>query len=103
MLAAPAPTSTTRWARLGGRAAVDVKLDGVRVQVHRDGDDVRVLTRSLDDVTARVPEVVEAVRALPAQRLVLDGEALAARRRTGGRGRSRRRRRARRARRGDGR
>ncbi|MCB7135837.1 ATP-dependent DNA ligase [Cellulosimicrobium marinum] len=55
---------------------VDAKLDGIRVQVHRDGDDVRVYTRSLDDITGRVPEIVEAVRALPAQRLVLDGEAL---------------------------
>src|SRR6478735_1148 len=55
---------------------VDVKLDGIRVQVHRDGDDVRVFTRSLDDITARVPEIVAAVRALRAQALVLDGEAL---------------------------
>lgn len=55
---------------------VDVKLDGIRVQVHRDGDDVRVFTRSLDDITARVPEVVAAVRALPSRALVLDGEAL---------------------------
>ncbi|WP_435737656.1 ATP-dependent DNA ligase [Cellulosimicrobium sp. PMB13] len=55
---------------------VDVKLDGIRVQVHRDGDDVRVFTRSLDDITARVPEIVAAVRALPSRALVLDGEAL---------------------------
>ncbi|MGH3727376.1 MAG: ATP-dependent DNA ligase [Micromonosporaceae bacterium] len=58
-------------------AAVDWKLDGVRVQVHRDGDDVAVFTRSLDDITARVPEVVAAVRGLPGRSLVLDGEALA--------------------------
>ena len=76
MLAAPATDLDDAWQRLGGRAAVDWKLDGVRVQVHRDGDDVRVLTRSLDDVTSRLPEVVDAVRALPATRLVLDGEAL---------------------------
>jgi DNA ligase 1 len=75
MLAASAPDLDEAWSRLGGRAAVDWKLDGVRVQVHRDGDDVVVLTRSLDDVTARLPEVVDAVRAL-SQRLVLDGEAL---------------------------
>ncbi|WP_454042321.1 ATP-dependent DNA ligase [Cellulosimicrobium sp. Marseille-Q8652] len=55
---------------------VDVKLDGIRVQVHRDGDDVHVFTRSLDDITARVPEIVTAVRALPSRTLVLDGEAL---------------------------
>lgn len=59
-----------------GVVCVDVKLDGIRIQVHRDSDDVRVWTRSLDDITDRVPEVVAAVRALPARTLVLDGEAL---------------------------
>ena len=57
-------------------AAVEWKLDGVRVQVHRDGDEVAVFTRSLDDVTGRLPEVVEAVRALPVDSVVLDGEVL---------------------------
>ena len=57
-------------------AVVDVKLDGIRIQVHRDGAEVRVFTRSLDDITARVPEVVAAVRSMPADRLVLDGEAV---------------------------
>lgn len=60
----------------GTAVAVDVKLDGIRIQVHRDGDDVRVFTRSLDDITERVPEIVAAVRALPGRVLVLDGEAL---------------------------
>ena len=60
-------------------AAVDWKLDGARVQVHRDGTDVAVYTRSLDEVTGRVPEVVEAALALPARSLVLDGEAIALR------------------------
>ena len=58
-------------------AGVEWKLDGIRVQLHRDGDDVRVFTRTLDDVTARVPELVEAVRALPVSSVVLDGEAIA--------------------------
>ncbi len=58
-------------------AAVDWKLDGIRVQVHRDGDDISVYTRSLDDITGRVPEVVAAVRALPLRSAVLDGEAIA--------------------------
>jgi ATP-dependent DNA ligase I len=58
-------------------AAVEWKLDGARIQVHRLGDEVRVFTRNLADMTARVPEIVEAVRALPARSLVLDGEALA--------------------------
>jgi DNA ligase-1 len=62
-----------------GEAALEWKLDGARVQVHRDGEEVRVFSRSLRDVTPAVPEVVEAVRALPARRLVLDGEAIALR------------------------
>jgi len=57
-------------------AAVDVKLDGIRIQVHRSGDDVAVFTRSLDEITPRLPEVVSAVRALPARDIVLDGEAI---------------------------
>jgi DNA ligase-1 len=60
-------------------AAVEWKLDGVRIQVHRRDGDVRVFSRSLDDVTARVPEVVEAALALPLQTAVLDGEAIALR------------------------
>ena len=57
--------------------SVDLKLDGIRVQAHKDGDVVGLYTRSLDDITARLPEVVEALRALPARRLVLDGEVIA--------------------------
>jgi DNA ligase-1 len=60
-----------------GEAALEHKLDGARVQLHRDGDEVRIFSRSLRDVTPAVPELVEAVRALPARRLVLDGEAIA--------------------------
>lgn len=59
-----------------GEAALEFKLDGARVQVHRSGEDVRVYSRSLNDVTAAVPEVVEAVRVLPARELILDGEVL---------------------------
>ncbi|WP_369371608.1 ATP-dependent DNA ligase [Promicromonospora sp. Populi] len=55
---------------------IDVKLDGIRIQVHRSGDEVLVVTRSLDDITDRVPEIVAAVRALGSDDLVLDGEAL---------------------------
>ncbi|GAA1918979.1 ATP-dependent DNA ligase [Nocardioides hwasunensis] len=57
--------------------AIDAKLDGIRIQVHRDCDDVLVVTRSLDDITGRLPEVVDVARSLPASRFVLDGEALA--------------------------
>ncbi|HYX92391.1 MAG TPA: ATP-dependent DNA ligase [Myxococcaceae bacterium] len=58
-------------------AALEYKLDGARVQVHKEGDEVRVFTRSLREVTSTVPELVEAARALPARALILDGEAIA--------------------------
>jgi len=78
MLAATAPDVAAALARTGP-AAVEFKLDGARVQVHRDGDEVAVFTRTLDDVTGRVPEVVAAALGLPAQRVVLDGEVIALR------------------------
>jgi DNA ligase 1 len=56
--------------------SVEWKLDGARIQVHRDGDAVRVFTRNLNDVTDRLPGVVALARSLPAQQLVLDGEVL---------------------------
>jgi DNA ligase-1 len=59
-----------------GPASVEWKLDGARIQVHRLGDEVRVFTRNLNDVTDRLPQVVAAVRRFPSDRLVLDGEAL---------------------------
>jgi DNA ligase 1 len=59
-----------------GEAALEWKLDGARVQVHRSGDEVIVYSRSLNDVTAAVPEIVEATRALPAKDLILDGEVI---------------------------
>jgi DNA ligase-1 len=59
-----------------GPASVEWKLDGARIQVHRDGDDVRIYTRSLNDVTERLPRVADAVRGLPATRVVLDGESI---------------------------
>ena len=59
MLAASEPDPAAAVARTGLPALVDAKLDGIRVQVHRDGDEVRVFTRSLDDITGRLPEVVE--------------------------------------------
>ncbi len=59
-----------------GRSSVEWKLDGVRIQVHKRDDDVRVWTRNLNEITDGVPEVVRAVRALDARALVLDGEVL---------------------------
>ncbi|WP_432908309.1 ATP-dependent DNA ligase [Micromonospora matsumotoense] len=76
MLAQSAPSVDAALQATGVPAVVDVKLDGIRIQVHRSGDDIAVFTRSLDEITARVPEVVAAVRALPARELVLDGEAI---------------------------
>ncbi|MDJ0976762.1 MAG: ATP-dependent DNA ligase [Planctomycetota bacterium] len=58
-------------------AAFEYKLDGARIQVHKSEGDVRVFTRRLHDVTARVPEVVEAVQQTPARELILDGEVIA--------------------------
>lgn len=76
MLAQPAEDIADALARLG-TAALEWKLDGARVQVHKAGDDVRVFTRNLNEVTAAVPEIVEAMRAAPARELILDGEAIA--------------------------
>jgi len=76
MLAAPGADLADALARTP-HASVEWKLDGIRVQVHRDGERVAVFTRSLDDITARVPELVEVARSLPVRSVVLDGEALA--------------------------
>ncbi len=82
MLASSAPdvaTALLKTAATGGEVAVDRKLDGIRIQVHKHGGRVQVYTRSLEEITDRVPEVVEVIAALPATTLVLDGEAIALR------------------------
>lgn len=79
MLAASAPDVAAALAKSPLPVVVDSKLDGIRVQVHKDGEDVSIYTRSLDEITERLPEVVAVVRSLPHRRLVLDGEALALR------------------------
>ncbi len=76
MLAQAAPSLAEALATTGTPAMVDAKLDGIRIQVHRSGSDIAVFSRSLDDITARAPEVVAAVAALPYDELVLDGEAI---------------------------
>ncbi len=76
MLAASAPTVAAAFERVSP-AAVEWKIDGIRIQVHRQGREVRVFTRTLDDITARLPEITRAVLASPAEALVLDGEAIA--------------------------
>jgi DNA ligase-1 len=62
-----------------GQAALEYKLDGARIQIHKAGDQVAVYSRRLNDVTPAVPELVEAVRALPGRELILDGEVIALR------------------------
>ncbi len=78
MLAAAAPSVAAAFERISP-AAVEWKIDGIRVQVHRSGSDVRVFTRTLDDITGRVPEIAEAALAMTATTAVLDGEAVALR------------------------
>ncbi len=83
MLAQPAEDIDTAFAKVSPSGektvAVEEKLDGARIQVHRSGSEVAVFTRSLDEVTARVPEVVAAALALPVRDVVLDGETIALR------------------------
>ncbi|MGW2153091.1 ATP-dependent DNA ligase [Nonomuraea sp. NPDC001699] len=79
MLAGSAPNVTAALEKAGTPASLEWKLDGVRVQAHRSGAEVRVFTRTLDDITAQVPELVEAVLGLDCADLVLDGEVLALR------------------------
>jgi DNA ligase 1 len=76
MLAASAPDVAAALAKISP-AAAEWKIDGIRIQVHRGGDEVAVFTRTLDDITARVPEIVEAALSLPVTAAVLDGEAVA--------------------------
>ncbi|MEV8443193.1 ATP-dependent DNA ligase [Actinosynnema sp. NPDC051121] len=76
MLASPAESLESALAELGP-CVVEHKLDGARIQVHRSGDEVRIFTRTLREITGTVPELVELVRALPCTSVVLDGETLA--------------------------
>jgi DNA ligase-1 len=75
MLASSAPTVGEAVA-ITGEASVEYKLDGARIQVHRRGDQVGIFTRSLADVTHRLPEVVDAVLRLPVRDAIFDGETL---------------------------
>ncbi|REJ73432.1 MAG: ATP-dependent DNA ligase [Acidobacteria bacterium] len=79
MLASPVDDLESAWQRFaaGSRIQLEHKLDGARVQVHRDGDEVRVYSRQLNDVSTAVPELIEQARALPGQSFVLDGESFA--------------------------
>ncbi|MCH5642949.1 ATP-dependent DNA ligase [Gordonia sp. ABSL49_1] len=76
MLATPAENLDDALAVLGTDVVVDYKLDGARVQVHRQGSDIRVFTRTLHDVTERVPDIVAVVAELSCESVILDGETL---------------------------
>jgi DNA ligase 1 len=58
------------------RSSVEWKLDGIRIQIHRRGDEVRIYTRNLNEITDALPGIVDAVRRLPVDQAVFDGEAL---------------------------
>jgi DNA ligase 1 len=75
MLASTAATVGDAFAA-GERASVEWKLDGIRVQIHRRGDEVRVYTRNLNEITASLPGIVDATRGIPVEQAVFDGEAL---------------------------
>ncbi|MFE2830029.1 ATP-dependent DNA ligase [Streptomyces mirabilis] len=70
-------TSVSEAVEKLGACAVEEKLDGIRVQLHRDGDDVRIYTRTLDDITDRLPELTSAAMELKGTRFILDGEVIA--------------------------
>lgn len=63
----------------GGVRLVERKLDGIRIQAHRRGDEVLLFTRGLEDITPRLPEIAERIAALECHAAVLDGEVLALR------------------------
>jgi DNA ligase 1 len=79
MLAQPADDISEALEQIGQDASLEWKLDGARIQVHKSGGDVRVFSRNLRDVTAAVPEIVDAVGALSAHEAIVDGEVIALR------------------------
>src|SRR5438067_5184589 len=82
MLAASAPSIADALDKVGGpgaEAALEWKLDGIRIQAHLSGGNVRLFTRTLDDITARLPDVAAVLAKLPARAAVLDGELIALR------------------------
>ncbi|WP_405889673.1 ATP-dependent DNA ligase [Streptomyces sp. NBC_00133] len=77
MLAHTAKTVTEAAHALDAPCAVEEKLDGIRIQLHRRGDDIRIYTRSLDDITDRLPEVTDVARQMTGDQFILDGEVIA--------------------------
>jgi DNA ligase 1 len=77
MLAQTAADVAEALQQLHGESAFEWKMDGARIQVHKRADDVRIYTRTLNEITSALPEIVDAVRTFSARELVLDGEAIA--------------------------
>jgi DNA ligase-1 len=77
MLAQTAADVGEALTELGGEVIFEWKMDGARIQLHKRGEDVRLYTRALNEVTAALPEIVELGRTLAARELILDGEAIA--------------------------
>ncbi|MFV0460142.1 MAG: ATP-dependent DNA ligase [Actinomycetales bacterium] len=77
MLAGSAPEVAAAMGEQAATWVLERKLDGIRLQIHKIGDRVRLFTRSLDDITDRLPEVVGLARSLPVRTVVLDAEAIA--------------------------
>ena len=77
MLAQTSPDVATALTELGGEAAFEWKMDGARIQVHKDADEVRIYTRGLNEITTGLPEIVELARTLAPRTLILDGEVIA--------------------------
>jgi len=79
MLAQTAESVEAALTKIGepGGVAIEWKVDGARVQVHREGDETKVFTRNLRDITDSAPDVVRAVAALDVESIILDGEAVA--------------------------
>ncbi|MFW0789863.1 ATP-dependent DNA ligase [Gordonia sp. CPCC 205333] len=76
MLASPADTMAAAYADLGPDVVIDYKYDGARIQVHREGEQVRIFTRTLNEVTDRLPDIVSVVREFDCETVILDGETL---------------------------
>ncbi|GAB19792.1 putative DNA ligase [Gordonia effusa NBRC 100432] len=76
MLASPAESMEAAYGDLGPDVVIDYKYDGARIQVHRDGDQVRIFTRTLNEVTERLADIVAVVREFDCKTVILDGETL---------------------------
>jgi DNA ligase-1 len=78
MLAQRVETLKEVLERMGGKAAFEIKLDGIRIQAHKDKNQINLFTRRMEDYTSMFPDLVEPLRkALKPKRAVVDGELVA--------------------------